>query len=70
MKIDKEFPERVSYVTEKDCYNFYFLKVDIYLIMHDPYLKLYKCIQNIAVTGTVSQILDIRPCSFSIKYRK
>ena len=42
-------------------FNFYFLKVDIFLIMHDPYLKLYICIENIAVEGTVSQIIDIRP---------
>ena len=27
MKIDKEFKERMSNVTEKDFYNFYFLKV-------------------------------------------
>ena len=41
MKVDKEFPERVRNTSEKDFCNFYFLKVDISLIMHDPYLKLY-----------------------------
>ena len=49
----------MSNVTENYFYNFYFLKVNISLIMHDLYLKLYKCIQIIAVKGTVSQILDI-----------
>ena len=70
MKIDKEFPERVRNVSERDFYDFYFLKVNIPLIMHDPYLKLFKSIQNIAVEGTVSQIFDIGPCSVSIKFRK
>ena len=41
--------------------NFFLLKVDISLIMYDPYLKLYKCIKNIAVEGTVSQIFDVGP---------
>ena len=42
-------------------FNLYFLKVDISLIMHDPYLKLYICIKSIAGEGTVSQIFDIGP---------
>ena len=41
--------------------------MDISLIMHDPYLKLYKCIKDIAVEGKVSQIFDIGPGLFSIK---
>ena len=52
MKIDKEFPERVWNVSEKDFFNFYFLKVNLSLIMHDTYLKLYIYIENIAVEGT------------------
>ena len=37
--------------------------------MHDPHLKFYICIKNIAVDGTVSQIFYIGPGSFSIKFR-
>ena len=37
--------------------------------MHDPHLKFYICIENIAVKGTVCQIFDIGPGSFSIKFR-
>ena len=37
--------------------------------MHDPHLNFYICIRNMAVEGTVSQIFDIGPGSFSIKYR-
>ena len=70
MKIDTKFPEIVRNVSEKDFFNFYFLKVDISLIMHDPYLKLYICIENIAFEGIVSQILYIGPGSFSMKFRK
>ena len=52
----------------KNCFfNFYFLNVGISLIMHDRHLKLYICIENIAVEGTVSQICYIGPSSFSIK---
>ena len=47
MKIDKEFPEIVCNVSEKDFLNFYFLNVHISLIMHDPYLKLYKCVKTL-----------------------
>ena len=47
---------------------FIFFKVDISLIMHDPYLKLYICIGNIVVEGTVSQILYIGPGSFLLTY--
>ena len=38
--------------------------------MYDPYLRLDMCIENIAVEGTVSQIVYICPGSFSIKFRK
>ena len=56
MKIDKEFLERVRKVSEKEFCNLYFLKVDIFLIMHDPYLKLYICIQNIGVDVNVTDM--------------
>ena len=39
--------------------NFYFLKVDISLTMHDLNLKLHICVQNIVMEGTVSQIFFI-----------
>ena len=34
----------------------YFFNVNISLSMHDIHLKLYICIKNIAVEGTMSQI--------------
>ena len=37
--------------------------------MHDSHLKFHICIENIAVEGTESQIFDIGPGSFSIKFR-
>ena len=51
---------------QKNIY-FYFLKVNIsYYARH----ILYIYIENIAVEETVSQIFDILPGSFSIKFRK
>ena len=44
--------------------NFYFLNMDISVTMHDLSLKHYRCIEYIAVEGTVSQIFDIGPSSF------
>ena len=38
--------------------------------MHDPYLELYICIGNVSVEGTVSQIFDLGPGSFYIKFRE
>ena len=70
MKVDKEFPGRLRNISEKYFCNLYFLKVDISFIMHNPYLKIYICIQNIAVEGTVSQNFDIDPGSFSTKFIK
>ena len=60
---------RVHNVSEIFFFNFYILNVDISLIMHDTHLKLYICIRNIAVEGTVSQIFYEGPGSFSIKSR-
>ena len=57
-------------VFEKDFLNFYFLKVYISLVMYNPNLKFYTYVKNIAVEGTVSQIFDTCPGSFSIKFRK
>ena len=70
MKIDKEFPEKVREISEKHVLYFYFLNVDISLIMPDPHFKLYITIKNIALEGTMSQIFYISPGSFSINYRK
>ena len=70
MKFDKQLPDIVRNISGKYFLNFYFLNVDISLIMHDSHLKLYICIENIAVEGTVSQIFDNGPSSFSIKFRK
>ena len=49
---------------------FYFLKVDNSLIIHDPELKLFICIENIVIEGSMSQNFDIGPSSFSVKFRK
>ena len=38
--------------------------------MHDPELKLFICIENSVIEGTVSQNFDIGPSSFSVKFRK
>ena len=68
MKIVKQLLEIVRNISGKDCFYFYFLKVHISLSMHDPHLKLYIFIGNIAVEETVSQIFDIGLGSFSIKF--
>ena len=49
MKIDNHFPERMSKISGILFFNFHFLDVDISLIMHNPCLKLYKCVEDIAV---------------------
>ena len=54
-------------ISENDFLNIYFLNVDISLIIHDPSLILFICIDNIVVEGTVSQIFDIDPGSFFMK---
>ena len=56
-------------VFEKDFLNFYFLKVHISLVRYNPNLKFYIYVKNVAVEGTVSQIFDTCPGSFSIKFR-
>ena len=68
MKMDKEFPERLRNVSENNFLNLYFLNVDISLIIHDPNLKFFICIDNIAVEGTVSQIFNIGPGSVFMKF--
>ena len=68
MEIDNQYPEKVSKYIRKLFLHFYFLNVDIFLIMHDPASRFYIHIKNITVEGTVSQIFDIGPGSFSIKY--
>ena len=42
-------------ISENEFLNFYFLNVDISINIHDLSLKLYRCIQYIAVEGSVSQ---------------
>ena len=70
MKVENLYPERSRSVSENYFLNFYFLNVDISLTRSDTNLKLYPCIKNIAVEGTVSQIFYKCSCSFSIKCRK
>ena len=62
MKVDNLFPERSKSVSENYFSNFYFLNVDISLTRSDTNLKLYPCIKNIAVEGTVSPIFDKGSC--------
>ena len=70
MKIDNQYPERSRSVSDNYYLNFKFLNVDISLTRSNPNLKLYQCIKQIAVEGTVSQIFDKGSCSFFIKSRK
>ena len=44
--------------SENSFFNFYFLKVDISLTMHDLNLKLHICVQDIVTERTVSQIFS------------
>ena len=44
--------------------------MDNSLNMHDLELKLSIPIENIVIEGTLSQNFDIRPSSFSVKFRK
>ena len=62
MKFDKQLPDKVRNISGKYFLNFYFLNVDISLIMHVQ--KIYICTDNIAVEGTVSQIFDKGPRSY------
>ena len=55
MKMHNHFLKKMKNISENEFLNFYFLNVDISINMHDLGLKLYRCIQYIAVEGTVSQ---------------
>ena len=68
MEIDNQYPEKVKKYIQKLFLHFYFFNVNIFLTMQDPTSKFYIHIKNITVEGTVSQIFDIGPGSFSIKY--
>ena len=57
MKIDKQFLEIVRNISGKYSLNFYFLNVDISLIMHDPHMKLDICLANITVEGIMSKFV-------------
>ena len=62
------FLEKMRNISENYFLNFYFLNVDISLTMHDLSLKLHICTQDIAVEGTVSQICNIAPSSYFMKF--
>ena len=49
---------------------FTFLKVFISVVIYNPNLKFYICIESIAVKGTVSEIVYTGPGSFSKESRK
>ena len=68
--MNNHFSERIGVISENDFLNFYFLNVDISLTMYNLDLKLYRCIADIAIEGIVSQISDISPGYFFIKYSK
>ena len=57
MKMHNHFLKKMKNISENEFLNFYFLNVDISINMHDLSLKLYTCIQYIAVEGTVSEFL-------------
>ena len=52
------FFERTRKISKNYFFNFYFLKVDISLTMHDLNLKFHICVQDIVMEGTVSQIFS------------
>ena len=62
------FLERTRKISENYFFNFYFLKVDISLTMHDLNLKLHICVQDIAMEGTLSQIFSKIDSSFFMKF--
>ena len=70
MKMHNHFLQKIKNISENEFLNFYFLNVDISFNIHDLSLKLFRCIQYIAVEGTVSQNFYTGPCSFFIKFRK
>ena len=57
-------------ISENYCLHFYFLNVDISLIIKDTNLILSIHVENITVEGTVSQNFDIWLGSICRKYRK
>ena len=67
-KMHNNFPKRNRNISENLFLNFYFLNVNISLTMHDLSLKLHISIKNIAMEGTVSQIFNIAPSTFFIKF--
>ena len=67
-KMHNNFPKRNLNISENLFLNFYFLNVNISLTMHDLSLKLHISIKNIAMEGTVSQIFNIAPSTFFIKF--
>ena len=70
MEIDYQNPEKEENISENCFLHFYFMNVNISLtIQDDPISKFYICIKNITIEGTVSQIFDIGPHSFSMKFR-
>ena len=68
MEIDNQYPEKVKKYIRKLFLHFYILNVDIFLTMQDPTFKFYIHIKKNTFEGTVSQIFDIGPGSFSMKY--
>ena len=55
MKMHNYFLKKMKNISENEFLNFYFLNVDNSINIHDLSLKLYRCIKQIAVEGTVSQ---------------
>ena len=62
------FLERTRKISENYFLNFYVLKVDISLTMHDLNLKLHICVQDIVMEGTVSQTFSKVDSSFPMKF--
>ena len=62
-------PEILSDISGKKI-NFYFLNVDISLIIYANTMNFCIHIENITAEGTVFQIFDIGPGSFCIHFRK
>ena len=57
MKMHNHFLNKMKNISENEFLNFNFLIVDISGTMHDLNLKLYRCIEYIAVEGMYLRFL-------------
>ena len=70
IQIDSLISETLKNIFQNQFFNFYFLNVDIFLIIKITNLKFYMHIKNITVERTVSQNFDVGPGLSLRKSRK